>query len=58
MRRYTVKPDEIPAIMTAVAPLRFAPVIVTVVPPAAGTATGDDDDGVEIDGGAGPPRRT
>jgi hypothetical protein len=44
--------------MTAVAPLRFAPVIVTVVPPAAGTATGDDDDGVEIDGGAGPPRMT
>jgi hypothetical protein len=44
--------------MTAVAPVRFAPVIVTVSPPVAGFVTGDDDDGIEIEGGEPLPSST
>jgi len=41
--------------MTAVAPVKFVPVIVTVPPPDAGTVGGDTD---AIDGGSPLPRST
>jgi len=51
----TVKAAEMVSKNTACAPVKFAPMIVTVAPPDAGTVGGDTD---RIDGGSPLPRST